>query len=98
FLLTRQGTVRIDGTGRLRGSATTQDWSKALMNEVPRIKGKPDVVAVRVRKKNKIYIVRDGVLRPVSKARARQVNGGSMPKVHVILKITKKQFPVGSRL
>lgn len=98
FLLTRQGTVRIDGTGRLRGSAKTQDWSKALMAEVPRRKGRPDVVAVRQNGKSQIYILRNGVLRPVSKARARQVNGGSMPKVHVILKVTKKQFSVGSRL
>ncbi|WP_277209672.1 N-acetylmuramoyl-L-alanine amidase [Isoptericola croceus] len=98
FLLTTRGLARIDGTGALRSSAKTQDWGKALKAEVPRVGRWTRVVAVRQNNSGQIYILRDGVLRPVSKARARQLNGGTMPKVHVILKVTKKQFPVGSRL
>ncbi len=98
FLLTTRGLARTDGTGKFRSSTKSQDWRKALKSEVPRSGGWSRVVAVRQNGKSQIYILRNGVLRPVSKARARQVNGGSMPKVHVILKVTKKQFSVGSRL
>lgn len=98
FLMTTQGLLWIDGTGPLRSSARTQSWGTLPMKAVPRIKGKPRVVALRVRNQSQVYILRNGVLRPVSKARARQINGGTMPRVHVILQLTKKQLPVGSRL
>ncbi len=98
FLMTRQGLVRTDGTGQVLPSAGTQHWGKALMAEVPRFRGRPDVVVVRVRKQSQLYVVRDGELRPVSRARARQLNGGTKPPVHVILKVTKRQLPVGSPL
>jgi hypothetical protein len=43
-------------------------------------------------------VLRDGVLRPVTAKRARQLNGGTAPRVHVVVKLTKQQFPVGKRL
>ncbi|MCK0117816.1 N-acetylmuramoyl-L-alanine amidase [Isoptericola sp. S6320L] len=98
YLLTTRGLARTDGTGGFRSSTKSQDWRKALKAEVPQAGGWTRVVAVRQNGKGQIYILRDGVLRPVSKARARQINGGSMPRVHVILKVTRKQFPVGSQL
>jgi len=97
FLMTRQGLLRVDRSGDLRGGTTTQHWSKALMKQFDRL-GHPNPVVVRVRKQSQWYVLRDGVLRPVSKARARQLNGGNNPDVQVILKVTKRQFPVGSRL
>ncbi|GAA1991193.1 hypothetical protein GCM10009718_31200 [Isoptericola halotolerans] len=98
FLLTTRGLVRVDGTGRLRASSTGQNWGKVTMANVPRISGRPSVVAVRQRNKDQVYILRDGVLRPVTNARARQVNGGTMPRVHVVLARTMKELPQGSRL
>ncbi|WP_407316873.1 N-acetylmuramoyl-L-alanine amidase [Isoptericola halotolerans] len=98
FLVTTRGLLWIDDTGRLRSSAKTQSWGTLPMEALPRIKGKPDVVVLKVRNKSQLYVLRDGMLRPVSKARARQINGGTTPRVHVILKLTKQQLPVGSRL
>ncbi|NNU28126.1 N-acetylmuramoyl-L-alanine amidase [Isoptericola sediminis] len=98
FLVSRQGLVRIDGTGNVRASAVTQHWSKALMLSVPRLPGWPELVVVRVRKQSQLYVLRDGVLRPVSRARAEDLNDGVKPPVHVILKVTKRQLPEGPPL
>ncbi|MDO8147960.1 N-acetylmuramoyl-L-alanine amidase [Isoptericola sp. b515] len=98
FLLTTQGLVRTDGTGSLLGSATWQDWGRVLKNTVPRDSRWRSVVAVRQNGSSQVYLVRDGVLHPVTAARARELNDGVRPPVHVILKVTKRQLPEGPPL
>ncbi|WP_418276159.1 N-acetylmuramoyl-L-alanine amidase [Isoptericola jiangsuensis] len=99
YLVSTRGMVRIDGGGRLRSSSDTQQWGGVLASDIRKAtSGRPRLVVVRVRGSEQRYVVRDGLLRPVSATRARQLNGGRTPTVHVILEITKKELPVGSRL
>ncbi|WP_402466826.1 peptidoglycan recognition protein family protein [Isoptericola aurantiacus] len=99
FVLALDRLVRIDGTGHVRPTAVTQDWGKGLMKQLPRtIRAEDDTVFVRERGHDQRYLIKDGVLHPVTRYRARVLNGGSHPTVHEILKVTKRQFPTGSRL
>ncbi|WP_141538692.1 N-acetylmuramoyl-L-alanine amidase [Isoptericola jiangsuensis] len=97
FVVTTKGLLRIDRSGTLRSSTTPQYWASDAVHELPRV-SRPSLVVLRVRTKDQLYVLRDGVLRPVTAQRARQLNGGTAPAVHVVVKLTKKQFPVGSRL
>ncbi|MEG3614525.1 N-acetylmuramoyl-L-alanine amidase [Isoptericola haloaureus] len=98
FVLTQRGLLRIDRTGDLHGSATTQHWGYALMQSVPRLRGAPELVALRKKGSGQIYVLEDGLRRPVSKQRLTELNGGQKPRVHVILGVTQRQFPIGPSL
>ncbi|ANC32821.1 N-acetylmuramoyl-L-alanine amidase [Isoptericola dokdonensis] len=97
FVVTTKGLLRVDRSGALRARTQKQAWATGVTSKISKV-SRPSLVVLRVRTKDQLYVLRDGVLRPVTAKRARQLNGGTAPRVHVVVKLTKQQFPVGKRL
>ncbi|MGW8568234.1 N-acetylmuramoyl-L-alanine amidase [Isoptericola sp. NPDC055881] len=98
YLLTTRGLVRIDGTGSLRSGTDVRVWDRTLKRAVPTVSDRAaSKVALRVRDRTQLYVLRKGVLHPVaSKARLTKVFGGTTPPIRVVLRATRLEFPVGS--
>jgi hypothetical protein len=98
YVMSTRGLVRIDGTGSLRSATDVRVWDPTLKRGVPTVAGKKvGKVALRVRDATRLYVLKSGVLHPVaSKTRLRRIFGGTTPTVHVVLRTTKVEFPVGT--
>ncbi|GAA1720881.1 hypothetical protein GCM10009809_15660 [Isoptericola hypogeus] len=98
YVLSTRGLVRIDGTGSLRSATDVRVWDPTLKRVVPTVVAKKvGKVALRVQGATRLYVLKNGVLHPVaSKSRLTRIFGGTTPTVHVVLRTTKVEFPVGT--